>query len=359
VLYEVSSVSDGRLAPSCRGLVIQFSIRDARAYVQLAESVNGPIPQPVDFDYIWGDALEEMQRAETDVRIINLETSITSSEDYWLDKEVLYRMYPRNIGTLTAACIDCCCLANNHVLDWGYPGLEETLRTLDTAGVARTGAGHDATEAVAPAVLNVAGKGRVLVFTFGSPTSGVPSEWAATKTRPGVNLLEDLSKETARRIAARMRQVRQSGDVTVASIHWGSNWGYEIPDEQIHFAHQLIEESIHVVHGHSSHHVKVIEVYRDHPILYGCGDFLTDYEGIGGYELFRRDLALMYLIKVDPWDGRLIEARLVPMQSRRFRLTRAATVDARWLCGLLNRLGVPFGTSVQLDADHSLTLRWK
>ena len=62
-------------------------IGDARSYVERAESVNGAIPRPVEFDYIWGDALAELDRAGVDLRIINLETSITSSEDYWRDKE--------------------------------------------------------------------------------------------------------------------------------------------------------------------------------------------------------------------------------------------------------------------------------
>ncbi len=66
----------------------------------------------MEFDYIWGDALAELDRAGVDLRIINLETSITSSEDYWRDKEIHYRMHPRNIDCITAARIDCCCLAN-------------------------------------------------------------------------------------------------------------------------------------------------------------------------------------------------------------------------------------------------------
>jgi poly-gamma-glutamate synthesis protein (capsule biosynthesis protein) len=334
-------------------------VRDARHYVQLAEDVHGPIRRPVDFEYIWGDALEVLQRAETDVRIINLETSITSSADYWPDKEVLYRMHPRNIGCLTAAGIDCCCLANNHVLDWGYQGLTETLQTLDRAGMARTGAGHHAIEAAAPAVLDVAGKGRVLVFAFGSPTSGIPWEWAATDDRPGVNLLEDVSEESARRIGSQVHQVKRPGDVIVASIHWGDNWGYGIPDAQIDFAHRLVEEGVDIVHGHSSHHVKTIEVYRDRPILYGCGDFLNDYVGIGVGEMFRSDLALMYLGKVEPQQGRLESMRMVPLQARRFRLTRVSAVDAKWLCDLLNTLGAPFSTQVELNEDNSMTLRWQ
>jgi poly-gamma-glutamate synthesis protein (capsule biosynthesis protein) len=332
-------------------------VRDARGYVRLAERVGGPIPRPVDFAYLWGDALGELGRAGTEVRIINLETSITSGEDAWPGKRVHYRMHPRNIGCLRAARIDCCCLANNHVLDWGYAGLVETLQTLDRAGVAHAGAGMDATEAAAPAALEVPGKGRVLVFSMGSTTSGIPRAWSATLDRPGVNLLEDLSEETAGRVGNRIRAAKRPGDVAIASIHWGGNWGYGIPDEQIRFAHRLVEDGVHLVHGHSSHHAKALEVYQDRLILYGCGDFLDDYEGISGHEAFRDDLRLIYLVRVDPERGRLVEARLVPLQSRRFRLSRVSAADAKWLCDLLNTRGVRFATRVELNDDNSMILR--
>jgi poly-gamma-glutamate capsule biosynthesis protein CapA/YwtB (metallophosphatase superfamily) len=334
-------------------------VRDAREYVWLAESVGGPIPRPVDFAYIWGDTLEELERSGTDVRIINLETSITVSEDAWPGKGIHYRMHPQNVGCLTAARIDCCCLANNHVLDWGYAGLVETLQTLSEAGIAYAGAGCTAAEAASPAVLDVPEKGRVLVFGFGSTTSGIPRAWSASEDRPGVNLLKDLSEETARRVADQMGQAKQPGDVLIASIHWGPNWGYEIPDEQITFAHRLIEGGVDIVHGHSSHHVKTVEVYRDRLILYGCGDFLNDYEGIGGYEEFRPDLRVIYLAQVDPQQGQLVEARLIPMQTRRFRLQRATEEDTQWLCDLLDKLGAPFGTHVHREDDGSLTLHWR
>jgi len=228
---------------------------------------------------------------------------------------------------------------------------------LDQAGIAHAGAGDDAAEAASVAALDVAGKGRVLFVSLGSPTSGVPWEWGASEDRPGVNLLKDLSDETARRIAGQILRLTRPGDVTVASIHWGGNWGYHVPDEQISFAHRLIDEGVSIVHGHSSHHVKAIEVYRERLILYGCGDFLTDYEGIGGYEQFRGDLSLMYLVKIDPRQGQLAEVRLVPMRLRRFRLNSVSAEDALWLCDLLNTLGAPFATQARLENDHSLTLQ--
>jgi poly-gamma-glutamate synthesis protein (capsule biosynthesis protein) len=244
-------------------------------------------------------------------------------------------------------------------LDWGHEGLSETLRTLDTAHISHAGAGNNAIEAAAPAILNVPGKGRVLFFSFGSPTSGVFAEWRATDTRAGVNLLDDLSEATASGIADAVRQFQQPGDLLVASIHWSSNWGYEIPRKQIAFAHRLIEEGISIVHGHSSHHVKAIEVFKDRLILYGCGDFLTDYEGISGYERFRGDLALMYLVDVDPQSGQLVSTEMVPMHMRRFRLERVPTSDSKWLCNLLNELGKPFVTRTHLGEDNSLTLDWR
>jgi poly-gamma-glutamate synthesis protein (capsule biosynthesis protein) len=334
-------------------------VRDAREYVDLAEKANGPIPRPVTFDYIWGDVLQELERVSVDLRIINLETAITSEPTPWPDKGIHYRMHPLNIGCLSAARISACALANNHVLDWGYSGLSETLRSLDAAGIAHSGAGNNAEEAAAPAVLNLADKARLLLFSFGSTTSGIPREWSATPSRAGVNLLEDLSETTATRVADQMRQSTsggQSGDLLIASIHWGSNWGYDIPSKQTAFAHRLIEEGVAIVHGHSSHHVKGIEISKGRLILYGCGDFLTDYEGISGYEEFRGDLALMYFVELDSQTGQLVSARLVPTQMHRFQLKRASAPDARWLCDLVNKLGTQFGTRVRLEKDNSMML---
>ena len=333
-------------------------VRDAREYLDLAEKAHGSIPRPFRLDYIWGDALQELEAAHVDLRIVNLETAITSAETPWPGKGIHYRMHPQNAGCLAAARISACALANNHVLDWGYDGLSEMLQTLDAAGIAHSGAGNDAEQAAAPAILDVPDKGRVLLFSFGSTTSGIPQEWKATRISPGVNLLDDLSEEAAAHLADAMRQFQRPGDLIVASIHWGSNWGYEIPRGQVAFAHRLVAEGVALVHGHSSHHVKAIEVFNGRLILHGCGDFLTDYEGISGYEMFRGDLALMYLVELDAISGELITAQLVPMQMRRFRLQRVSAADAKLLCNLVSELGKPWGTAARMEDDSSLTLEW-
>jgi poly-gamma-glutamate synthesis protein (capsule biosynthesis protein) len=334
-------------------------MKDARKYVEIAEKVNGPIPRSVAPAYIWGDALDELERMKPDLRIINLETSITQSDDYWKEKGINYRMHPENIDCIAAAKIDVCSLANNHVLDWGYAGLKETLETIKKAKIRGTGAGMDLEEAESPAIVEIKEKGRVIVFAFGSPTSGVPLDWSASKKRPGVNSLKNFSDDSVQRILKKVKEVKGGGDVVVASIHWGRNWGYNTPREETDFAHQLIDKAgVDIIHGHSSHHVKGIEVYRDKLILYGCGDFLNDYEGIGGYEYYRADLGLMYFASIDPSTGRLIKLVMTPTQIKHFRVNRTSKDDALWLANTLNREGERFNTGVELDEDNLLTLSW-
>jgi poly-gamma-glutamate synthesis protein (capsule biosynthesis protein) len=334
-------------------------MKTALGYVALAAKANGPILGRVDFSYVWGDALNVFARVAPDTRIINLETAVTTSDAYWPGKQIHYRMHPANVPCLTAAQIDCCVLSNNHVLDWGYAGLEETLDTLRHVQVKTAGAGRNLAAAEAPAVLEVAGKGRVLVWAFGAETSGIPQTWAATQDRPGVHLLTDLSDTTVREIADNVQAHKQDRDIVVVSLHWGGNWGYSVPAKQRRFAQQLLDVAgVDIVHGHSSHHPKGIEVFREKPILYGCGDLLNDYEGISGYEAFRGDLALMYCVTMDPCTRTLQRLTMTPMQCKRLRVNHAPTAEAQWLQDMLNREGRKFGTRAVMHEDHTLTLQW-
>lgn len=335
-------------------------IKNAIGYVELAEELNGPIPRSVSPEYVWGDALEELRRVEPDARVINLETSVTTSND-WERKGINYRMHPKNVSCLSVARIDCCVLANNHVLDWGNSGLIETLETLAHAGIKTAGAGRDSRQACAPAIIETGKRnGRILVFALGLESSGVPPEWAATGDRGGVWFLEDLSEASLLQVRMRIADWKKPGDIAIVSIHWGGNWGYEIPDEQRRFAHALIEKArVDLVYGHSSHHFKALEVHHGKLIFYGCGDLLTDYEGITGYESFRGDLALLYFPRLDAETGDLLSLRMMPMQVKRFRLNHPSQEDRDWMADVFNREEREFGTSVEQMADGSFHLRWR
>jgi poly-gamma-glutamate synthesis protein (capsule biosynthesis protein) len=334
-------------------------LRSALDYLRLAEAESGPIARPVSFEYVWGEALVELERRSPAARIVNLETAVTRAGEPWPGKGIHYRMHPANVACLSAARLDCCVLANNHVMDWGAEGLRETLATLAGAGIRTAGAGRDAEQAAAPAVIVVSGAARVLVYAYGFASSGVPAAWRAAARSAGVNYLPDLSGRSLDAIARGIAAHKRSGDLVVVSLHWGGNWGYAVAPEERAFAQALVAGAgADVVHGHSSHHVKGIEVHRGRLILYGCGDLLNDYEGIGGYQDFRGELGLLYFPLLAE-DGRLLELALLPTRTRRLRIQRAAPAEADWLRATLDREGRAFGTRVEPQPDGALLLRWQ
>jgi poly-gamma-glutamate capsule biosynthesis protein CapA/YwtB (metallophosphatase superfamily) len=363
-LFLCGDVMTGRgvdqvLAHPGKAELFESYVRSAVGYVQLAERATGPIGRKLECAYPWGDAIEVLRERRPDARIINLETAITTSDDAQAGKGIHYRMHPDNLPCITSAGIDCCVLANNHVLDWGRAGLAETLVVLHAAGVRTAGAGRDSHEASAPAVVELPGGTRVLVFAYATPTSGTPADWAATHQRGGVNFLAELSGRTATLAAETMLHRKRAGDVVIASVHWGENWGFDIPREQQTFARRLIDAgAADIIYGHSSHHVKGIEVHGGKLILYGCGDLLNDYEGISGHGEYRSELSLMYFPELDPATGRLRGLDMVPMRIRRFRLERASAEGTSWLRGTLDREGRPLGTSVVADEQGTVSLRW-
>jgi poly-gamma-glutamate capsule biosynthesis protein CapA/YwtB (metallophosphatase superfamily) len=336
-------------------ILYEAYVKDARDYVRLAERRNGPIPKPVSYRYIWGDALQVWQQFNPDFKIINLETSITTAPKPWPAKEVQYRMHPENVKVLTAGGIDLCLLANNHTLDWGRDGLLETLQTLRANKIKVAGAGETIDQAGAPVILTTQ-QSRLIVLAYGSVTSGIPPEWAATGRQSGIQLLPDFSDATIQRIAAQVKRLKRTGDVVLFSIHWESNWGYDIPAHQQQFAHLLIDEAgVDLVFGHSSHHPLGLEVYKDKLIIYGAGDLVNDYEGISGHEEFRSDVTLLYFPELDPATGKLKSLVMVPMQLKKFRLTYAESTDLAWLGNVLNRESSKLGTNVIVQ-DSSLHL---
>lgn len=332
-------------------------VRCARDYVRLAESVNGPVRRPVGFDEIWGDAHAVWRRMSPDVRIMNLETTITTSDGF-VAKGINYRMNPENVPALNVAHPDVLTLANNHVLDFGHDGLEETLRTLKAHGLSSAGAGRRLAEAAAPAIIPTR-FGRVLVYARATSSAGAPASWAATPHGPGI-AHTSLSEADAQRLSREIACERRPGDLAIVSIHWGSNWGYEVAPAQQRFAHALIDSGEAVlVHGHSSHHPRPIEVYRNRLILYGCGDLLNDYEGIGGYAEFRSNLVLLFFADLAPGSGALLRLQLAPLKIERLRLVAPSAEESAWMAATLTRESRPFGVIVSAgEAGAPLEAHW-
>lgn len=350
---------DQILPHPCNPRLHERYVRSAEGYVRLAEEANGEIRRPAALSYIWGAALAELERVRPDLRIVNLETSITHSDAYF-PKGINYRMSPQNAGCLLAAGIDCCALANNHVLDWGRAGLIETMETLEHLKIRTAGAGRSFAEAWAPAIFDISGKARALVYSCASVTSGAPLDWAAEPDAPGIALLPDATDRNLALIAGEISRERREDDIVVLSLHRGPNWGYDVFEDERRFAHRLVDETrLSVLHCHSSHHPKGIEIYRNRLILYGCGDFLNDYEGISGYEEFRGDLASMYFVEIDPTSGDVVALEMTPLRIRRFQLTWPSNDDVEWLRRTLDRESRKFGATVEPRPGGRFALSWR
>ncbi|GAB4818061.1 hypothetical protein N2152v2_005107 [Parachlorella kessleri] len=420
--------------------IYESCVQDARGYVKLAATANGPLPEPRGFDYPWGIAVQDMEQHQPNVKLINLETAVTTYDRPWPHKPINYRMHPGNVETLRSAGIQVCSLANNHVLDWCEPGLLETLDALEQAGVQYAGAGRNAEQAQRPAIVHLpavmaptaagaptaasaaasqeagtpgpdftvsgaaaagqnqlhhrmdagspelggaggsmssawsgspspkgrAGErqggedspvptggdhegglgGRVLIWAVGHASSGVPDEWAATAGRPGV-FVTDLSERDVKHLGELVRAEKRLGqDVAVVSVHWGSNWGYDVPKEQQHFARALINTAgVDVVHGHSSHHAKGFEIYHGKLIMYGAGDLISDYEGITNTavevcyppEWYRDDVGVLWYADVSMRDGTLSQLTMTPTRLRHMRLEQPEPQDLQYIYKTLDR----------------------
>ena len=304
------------------GRLYEGYVHHANQYVELAERINGPISRSdikmLGSSYIWGDILEDITKSPPHCFVVNLETALTLSQDPY-PKGINYKCHPHNVDFLKIAGIDIATIANNHVLDWKEKGLIETLDTLKMANILYAGAGKNSNEAKKPAVKSIEVDGlegglQACVIAIGLPSAGVPKEWDSEYTGGyGVHYIDRLDNITAAQVMDRFdlpdNAFAGSKQIKVVSIHWGPNWQWGIPSDHRSFAHSLVNQGADVVVGHSSHHIKGMEVYKGKFISYGLGDFLNDYEGIvgQGYEAFRDDLSCLYLPKLDAQSGNVIE----------------------------------------------------
>ncbi|CEJ58465.1 hypothetical protein PMG11_07119 [Penicillium brasilianum] len=358
----------------------------------------------------WGTTLPLLQASE--LFLINLETSVTTTPDPWPNKVFNYRMHPSNLGpVLHAAHVDYASLANNHTLDFGNEGLVETIWTLRDAGIAFTGAGESPDEAFKPAVLylprhtqeihsrrvygvktiptrqetTTAEQNGYLVHVYSAADH--PRDWAsipafhfldyspATRTRLRTLLLSNRSRTRHPPKSDEKPGSEAESDVyhhrvhhhhnppanpesrpalKIFSVHWGPNYCWQPADRIRSLAHFLIDEcEVDIVHGHSSHHVQGVEVYRGRVIIYGCGDFVDDYALNGE---FRNDLGAVWRVVVkEQARGRGIELdrlEIFPTRVEKFRATLLdhGDRDHGWVRERIGELSLDLGTVVRGEA---------
>ena len=286
----------------------------------------------------WGDTLPLLH--SVDLRLVNLECAITTHDGPWnrTPKTFHFRADPsRAVGTLRAARIDACSLANNHTLDFEERGLLDTLEYLDAAGIRHAGAGRDDREAASPALVPAGGEPVALVaFTDNEPP------FAAGPDKPGTNYLPvSLEPEVLRRVEAAIAGAREAGAQTVVfSNHWGPNM-VERPKERFRrFARAVVDRGADVYFGHSAHVFQGVEVYRGKPILYDTGDFVDDY---AVDERLRNDRSFVFRVSVEGGEFRRLE--LFPVSLSYARTGLAAGEEREETLLRMQRLSAEMGTA--------------
>ena len=173
----------------------------------------------------------------------------------------------RLMPVLDQAGLDGVTLGNNHILDAGTTGLNETMRHLDDARIAHAGAGMDLAEARKPMVFDLGGT-KIGVLSY----LDVPFyDWAwATQTAPGTApLLQNVMEEDIKRL-------RPSVDLILVMPHWGKEYMATPEPQQVDLAHAALDAGADLVIGDHAHWPKGIEMYEGKPIFYGVGNFLFD-----------------------------------------------------------------------------------
>jgi poly-gamma-glutamate capsule biosynthesis protein CapA/YwtB (metallophosphatase superfamily) len=314
-------------------------------------------------NYLWKDYRKLRIDPPPDVRLLNVESHITRSidkPDLPLWKGIRYHTHVDNLDTMIrpyaetthggeSASPVVLSLANNHVIDYGRTALDtETLPAIkklqaDMANVSTVGIGGSWLDASKPAEFKCSNT-NVQVFAVSSGCSGTPTSWWANdEGKSGlVGIPALVSKEAITDAVEIVKRAIEShpcpeDKLRILSVHMGPNWALKGEDEKDiacrrDFAHKVIDDcDVDIVYGHSSHHMRGMEVYKGKLILYGTGDIINDYEGFEnrGEDKYNR-LGGIFIADIDAGSGNLRQLQIVPMFMNRLRLERYKKGSQLW-----------------------------
>ncbi len=282
-----------------------------------------------------------------DLAFVNLETVVTDRNDLKPERKgsgqeapFHFRSHPAALKALIDVGFNLFSLANNHAMDYGDQGVEETLYHLAVANseraIAYAGLGGTFDEAIKPACLDLDGT-RIGFDAIGIITSDQP-QYRATASSPGQASYRNRPdfEAVVNNLAA------LPADYRILSIHYGLE-GRVVPDQR-----QLDEwrgfaageKGIDLIVGHHPHVAQGVEMDGKSLVFYGLGNFLHP----GTAEMTRfgicRDYGLMakvHLARIDgSWRVEAIEA--IPLTNTQTKPERFAAKDASTRIYALNHL---------------------
>lgn len=203
----------------------------------------------------------------SDAFVANFEGVVgTNLERAFPDAPFALQMPPEVPDYLKAQGITAVTIGNNHIMDYGTQGLQDTLQVLKGSGLLSAGAGLNETEARTP--LTIHAKGRVIhVLSFNAT---LPKESWANESKPGTAYPSREALESA------IGKSRSGADFVAVAFHWGQESTIELRPYQRRMAARALKAGADFVYGHHAHIAQGIERSGEHTIAYGLGNFLFD-----------------------------------------------------------------------------------
>ncbi len=204
--------------------------------------------------------------AQADVTISNVESPLSDNDSEPVyDKDVYIIGRPSAIEGIVNSGVDIASLANNHIMDYTGPALQDTLAALDGAGILHAGAGMTEAEAEKPVETTVNG----VSIAFFSWTDIVPDNFVAFGDEPGVVSARLNMNDACKRV----REAKETHDIVIVAMHWGIEYQDYIDDyQQSTPAHQLVDAGADVIVGNHPHVPQGIEFYNGALIAYAHGN---------------------------------------------------------------------------------------
>ncbi|RII28402.1 MAG: capsular biosynthesis protein [Geobacter sp.] len=296
-----------------------------------------PVYSRLGYDYPFAATRKYLQRG--DLAIGNLESPITSRGDEFRDKRFRFRAEPAAAAALREAGFSVLTLANNHVLDYGSVGLQDTADLLDRYGILHSGAGKNLGEARQAVTITI--KGKRLAFLAYSLT--FPDKFYASDSTPGTApgypsfFADDIAK------------ARQTADYVIVSFHWGTERAERPHSRQVAAAHQAIDAGADVVLGHHPHVLQGIERYKGGVILYSLGNFAFGSLSPSSRQSVIARITLGEGVREVEFIPLNVLNRTVRFQPRVMEAGRGDAVIAH-----LNRISAHLGTAIVSDGGRHL-----
>jgi poly-gamma-glutamate capsule biosynthesis protein CapA/YwtB (metallophosphatase superfamily) len=272
----------------------------------------------------------------------NMESPITNRGEPFIykDKKYIFRINPEDAACLKELKLDLVSIANNHILDYGIEGMEDTIAVLDGMNIRHTGGGRDITAARSPAKLRHGDTDIIILAYCERP----PSEFYATKKSPGTapKDLDIIKKDIA--------IYKQKNNIVIVSLHWGKEDTLEPQIYQVQQAHKIIDYGADAVIGHHPHWPQGIEIYHERPIIYSLGNFINGFINTTEWD----NIAVVFYF----FGNSLESIKVIPIAGRNSQIQFQPYVltgeDAGIFLVLIQVLSLKLNTRMEVENNYGI-----